>query len=162
MTTEKTNVQLTLTFRKDMTIREGNTCIFLWLHKIDRSGLRINYRFIPELGKKIKIHYHGYFDWDPTDSEAETLVHYMIYRWKTDYGYYYESHGPLMTWLQYINKQVQHHANLKIPNFQPISPETTKKHRLIPKEFHQTDQTAIDLEHGVTPIICESEAGGID
>lgn len=156
MTSKMADIQLTLTFRKDLTIREGNSCIFLWLNKVDRAGLQIKYRFVPELGKKIKLHYHGYFEWDPSDTSRATLIHYMIYRWKQDYGYYYESHGELNTWLAYIDKQVRHHADLGIKAFIPITEDTLKKHRHIAKLrpidediYTVTDQTAIDLEYGL-------------
>lgn len=95
------NYQFTLTFRSDVNSIIADRLLNSWL----RTGTqgKIDYLIFPEIGRNLRYHYHGYFQYEDS---YEPLVLKMLFRWKHMNGFVKKSEGTLSRWIRYISKDI--------------------------------------------------------
>jgi len=103
---------VTLTFKRDVNAQEAKVYLFKWLKPLIQKG--IQFRFVSEIGKNLKFHYHGLIL--TTAPEATLVVREALFRWKHTRGFIYLSKGSKEGWVRYIEKDAGAPHRLDIDN----------------------------------------------
>lgn len=102
------NYQFTLTFRKDVSVREARIALNKWLiplRKMATTDPAISFQIVGEISPNLKYHFHGYIEYSEHAPSAETNIKRMLFRWKTMHGFVKLSHGTLHRWVEYMKKE---------------------------------------------------------